>query len=51
MPLANTAPNTVANPGTGKYTYSAFSIPNNTLQNRQVNESVWQANFGLRFEF
>lgn len=44
-----------ANPNVGagspRLQYNAFALPTTTLEGRNVDESVWQANFGLRFEF
>jgi hypothetical protein len=44
-----------ANPNTGagapRYQYTAFAPAPNPLEARTVNASVWQVNFGLRFDF
>ena len=44
-----------ANPNTGagspRYQYTGFAVSPSPFEGRTVDESVWQANFGLRFEF
>ncbi len=43
-------PQSIANPGTTPYLFSAFA-PGNTVQQINNNESVWAVQFGLRFDF
>ena len=44
-----------ANPNTGagspRFQYNAFAVAPSPLEGRSVDASVWQANFGLRFDF